>query len=94
MPNPIPRPTRKVIREASAWNSIGFDEGAFRIKGGTALYQNVHYNAYRNGRQVVLRRLGNFVDGGWRGLRQTNRYVDPETVLEFMAPMPGEPGPL
>lgn len=61
----------------TAWNAIGFDDGQFRIKGGKALYQAVIYNCETGGRLVRLSRLDN-------RLHETTRYVEPDTILEFM----------
>lgn len=33
-----------VVRTATAWESIGFDEGKFRVKGGRSLYEAVMHN--------------------------------------------------
>lgn len=81
----------RVTHTATAWESIGHD-GTFRIKGGHALYDAVIYNCgQREGRQVTLARLGQYRPE-WghnpRGLEQTNRRVEPDTILEFLEPLP------
>lgn len=58
---------------------IGWDDGKFRIKGGSACYEAVMYNASRNGNLVKLARLE--VSNG--RVREVSRYVLPDTVLEF-----------
>jgi hypothetical protein len=69
------------VKTATAWESIGFDEGLFRIKGGRALYEAVMYNCANDGRLVKLARLED-------GPREVSRYVDPDTVLEFVVIYP------
>jgi hypothetical protein len=71
---------RKRPFEETAWNAIGWDDGKFRIKGGKTLYEAVMYNGLRNGRLVKLARL----KPQGVGFRQINRYVEPETILEFL----------
>lgn len=58
---------------------IGWDDGKFCVKGGTARYEAVMYNASRNGNLVKLARLE--VSNG--RVREVSRYVLPDTVLEF-----------
>lgn len=67
-----------VLATMTAWELIGF-EGAFRIVGGRSQYDAVQFND-PNGRQrkVLLSRLDS-------GLRQTDRYVDPDTQLEILS---------
>lgn len=77
----------RVVRESTAWAEIGWDEGPFRIKGGSAIYQAVIYVCGpREGRTVRLARLGQYTGTENRGLEQTNRRVEPDTVLEFLEP--------
>lgn len=66
----------------TAWDFIGFDGtgGHVRIVGGRTLYEAVDYNDSRGGKLVRLARLE--VEA-W-GLHQVNRYVDPDTPLEFV----------
>jgi hypothetical protein len=70
-----------------AWDLIGFDgrDGSVRIKGGRALYESVDYNDTTPGEQVRLSRLDQVKcdDGRWR-LRQVDRYVAPDTILEVV----------
>lgn len=73
--------TRTVIRIATAWESIGWDEGLFRIKGGHAVYEVVVYNCHNEGRLVKLAKL----KPEESGIREVKRYVDPDTVLEFLS---------
>lgn len=65
----------------TAWEAIGFDgDGLLRIKGGRALYEAaIFYDGTRQ-RCVKLARL----EPGDGGLRQVNRYVDPDTELEVV----------
>ena len=87
-----PKSVWEVIKTATAWESIGWDDGPFRIKGGRAIYQAVNFQCGpREGRTVLLSRLGNYRPE-WgngteaRGLQQHDRRVMPETVLEFLKP--------
>lgn len=72
------------IREATAWESIGFDDGNFRIKGGRAIYEAVMYNCVNDAANVKLARL----DTTGNRLREVSRYVHPDTVLEFDSECP------
>lgn len=77
----------KVLKTATAWESIGFDEGKFRIKGGRALYEAVMYNCVNNARMVKLARLKICAPnhpGGIPTVREVSRYVEPDTILEFV----------
>lgn len=65
--------------ECTAWAAIGWDDGPFRIKGGRTKYEAVMYNAHNNGRLVKLARLDTK-----HGVREVSRYVEPDTVLEFL----------
>ncbi len=69
----------KVVREATAWDSIGWDDGFFRIKGGRTLYEGVFYEGQH--KLVRLDRLN--MDSPDGKLRVVHRYVDPDTILEF-----------
>ena len=71
----------KVIKESTAWDAIGWDNGPFRIKGGRAIYQAVMFNCATHGDQVKLARLEVTAD---RKIREVSRYVAPETMLEFI----------
>lgn len=66
----------------TAWDLIGFDgtSGMVRVVGGRALYEAVDYQDSRGGKLVRLSRLD--VTAG--GLRQVDRYVDPDTPLEVV----------
>lgn len=64
----------------TAWDSIGWDDGPFRVKGGRAVYEAVMYNCANSGRLVKLARL-EVVNGG---VREVSRYVEPDTLLEFL----------
>lgn len=80
----------RVIREGRAWDEIGWDNGPLRIKGGHAIYQAVLYQCGpRQGKTVLLARLGTYTGTECRGLEQHNRRVQPDTVLEFLAPNKG-----
>lgn len=76
----------KVIHTDTAWNLIGFDsdwDGKFasvRVKGGRTLYEAVMF--IDNGRSDRPRLARLEADGG--GIRQVNRYVDPDTVCEIV----------
>ena len=75
-----------VTHTATAWESIGWDNGPFRIAGGKAIYQAVSYQCGpREGQTVLLSRLGEYVNGRAVGLRQVNRRVEPDTLLEFLS---------
>lgn len=69
-----------VIATGIAWDAIGWDDGNFRIKGGRTTYNAVIYNCETGGRMVKLSKLV----AGPHGLQQVNRYVDPDTQLEFL----------
>lgn len=75
----------RVTREAKAWDCIGYD-GTFRIKGGRACYDAISYNCSRNPSTVLLSRLGNYHGTTSRGIRQYNRRVGLDTMLEFLEP--------
>lgn len=84
----------RIVRTDTAWNSIGHDGGTFRIRGGRALYDAVIYNcATARTNNVTLARLGNYDGTVAKGLRQYNRIVDPDTVLEFLEPNTKTEGP-
>jgi hypothetical protein len=68
------------MRTATAWESIGWDGGRFRIQGGRAYYEAVLYNCHNNGRLVKLARLEAVGD---MQVREVSRYVEPSTILEF-----------
>jgi len=83
----------RVIRTATAWDSIGWDDGPFRIRGGRAIYQAVMHNVARaRTDNVKLARLGDYTGTECRGLHETVQYVDPDTVLEFLEPI-SKPNP-
>lgn len=66
----------------TAWDVIGYDGPAhIRIAGGRTLYETAFF--YDNGRthNVRLARLDTK-----DGLRQVNRYVDPDTEVELVQP--------
>lgn len=75
-------------REATAWESIGWDDGPFRVKGGRVYWQAVMYNCANNGRLVKLARIEQTADDSLRGFpcREFSRYVEPDTVLVFDVP--------
>ena len=76
-----------VVREARAWDVIGWDNGPFRIKGGKAVYQAVSHNcATARSSKVKLARLGDYDGTECRGLREVSQSVGPDTVLEFLQP--------
>jgi len=68
------------MRTATAWQSIGWDEGKFRIRGGRVKYEAVMYNCANRGRLVKLARIDVLPEGK---VKEVSRYVDPDTVLEF-----------
>lgn len=72
--------TAPALFTKTAWEAIGWDDGYFRIKGGRTVYEAVSYSCARNPRNVTLSRLV----WGNGSARQVNRYVDPDTVLEFL----------
>jgi len=64
------------VEPRTAWELIGWDNGRVRIVGGRATYEAV---MIRDGGDAVrLARL----EVGPEGLRQLNRYVNPDTLLE------------
>jgi hypothetical protein len=79
------------VRVAVAWDLIGFDgnlssidagdgPASVRVVGGRALYEAVDYKD--GSRRVRLARLTNTACGR---LRQINRYVGPDVVLEVLS---------
>jgi len=60
----------------TAGQMIGWDHGYFKIKNGRTTYQAVMFNCAGRQEKVLLARLDN-------NLKQTNRYVDWDTILEF-----------
>lgn len=76
----------KIIKTATAWESIGFDEGKFRIKGGRALYEAVMYNCANSAQLVKLARLDVVRVGNQNRIKEVSRYVKPDTILEFVEP--------
>jgi hypothetical protein len=76
---------KMILHTDTAWNLIGFDsewDGApaeVRIQGGRTLYEAVMFIDNGLSEKPRLARL--VTDGG---LRQINRYVDPDTVLEIV----------
>ena len=87
-----PHQNFEVVRSATAGESIGWDDGPFRIRGGRAIYAAVMYNCATRGDQVKLARLdpGRMSSRGLPALREVSRYVDMDTVLEFLKP--SQPG--
>lgn len=72
------------MKTATAWQSIGWDDGLFKIKGGRQLYEAVFFNCDTSGEKVILSRLKVVEkDGEFAGIKEVSRYVDPDTVLEF-----------
>jgi hypothetical protein len=68
-----------VAEYVKAWDLIG-DEGSFRIKGGRTVYEAVMYNeATARGDKVRLARVETC-----DGIRQVNRWVDPDTLIEVI----------
>lgn len=64
----------------TAWDAIGYDgDGYLRIVGGRTLYEAATFYDNTPGDRVKLSRLDTTSDGL---LRQVNRYVDPDTLLE------------
>lgn len=76
--------TGSIVRVASAWDSIGWDDGPFRVKGGRAVYEAVLYNCANGAANVKLARLETASVGGCAVIREVSRYVPPETMLEFL----------
>jgi hypothetical protein len=64
-------------RTAWLWIGFGGEGGDLRVKGGRTLYEAADNFG---GEKVRLARL-NVTDNG---LRQVNRYVDADTILEFI----------
>ena len=63
-----------------AFDLIGYDGPDYiRVVGGRTLYESVHVNDGYSDGSVRLVRLDTT-----RGLRQINRYVDPDTLVEFV----------
>lgn len=62
-----------------AWDLIGH-EGSFRLVGGRTVYEAVLFIDNGRSAKVRLARLVSEPDG----LRQINRYVDPETPVEVL----------
>ena len=60
----------------TAGQMIGWDHGNFKIQNGRATYEAVMFNCAGRQEKVLLARLES-------NLKQTNRYVDWDTVLEF-----------
>lgn len=65
--------------EKAAWEAIGFDNGKFKIAGGNTYYESVMFNCSGRQEKVLLAKLK--AEGN--SLRQINRYVDADTLLEF-----------
>ena len=71
----------QVIDSGPAWDFIGYDgPDAVRILGGRALYDAVIFYDDTPGDRVKLARL----DAGADGIRQVNRYVDPDTIIQIV----------
>lgn len=66
-----------------AWDLIG-EEGTFRLPGGRATYEAVLYNDATARRSRV--RLARLVATTPDGLRQVNRWVDWEQLIEVLTP--------
>lgn len=79
----------RVTRTATAWDSIGHDGATFRIKGGHALYDAVMKGNLSRARTnaVCLARLGDYHGTKPIGIEQHNRWVQPDTILEFLTPI-------
>ncbi len=77
--------TGRVLRSATAWDLIGWEDGLVRIHGGRALYEAVMYDCSRDGRMVKLARVESVMcDDGVYRVREVRRYVAPDTVIEVM----------
>jgi hypothetical protein len=73
-------PSRRIEK---AWDLIG-EEGQFRLIGGRSTYEAVMYNdATAKSNKVRLAKL--VADPHRYGIRQVNRYVDPDTLVEVLA---------
>ena len=72
--------------EATAWESIGWDDGDFKIKGGHATYEAVCYNCETGGRMVRLERLQPTENNGKQKIQRIIRYVEPDTILILPPP--------
>ena len=69
------------IATGKAWDAIGWDDGKIKIKGGRAIYEAIFAVEGRRGQSLCkLARLAS----DERGLYQLNRYVDPDTEIEFL----------
>ena len=66
----------------TAWECIGFDQPGLylRVAGGRALYEAAIYYDDTPGEHVKLVRLDT-----QDGVRQVQRYVDPDTILQVVA---------
>jgi hypothetical protein len=80
--------TKPALREATAWDLIGF-QGVVRVKGGRAVYEEVIFIDGTRQEKVRLARL----DVDELGLKQVNRYVDPDTTLEVLEEEAMNPSP-
>ena len=77
-----------VVREVKAWDAVGHD-GTLRIKGGTAIYDAVdHFCDRQRTNRVRLARLGEYEGTNAFGIHQTNRWVEPDTILEILQATP------
>lgn len=76
-----------ILHTDTAWNLIGFDSewngqtAEIRVKGGRTLYEAVLFIDNGRSERPRLARL----EVSREGLRQINRYVDPDTVCEIVA---------
>lgn len=78
--------TGKVLRSNTAWSLIGWDDGPIRIKGGRTIYEAVMFSD--GGRQKMV--LLAYLVPTERGIKQVNRYVPIDTVIEVMEPVKAE----
>jgi len=77
--------TRAVV--VPAWDLIGH-EGKFRLVGGHRIYEGVMYDL-RTARSNRVRLA--YLVADERGLRQINRYVDPDTPVEVIEDFDADP---
>ncbi len=67
---------------ATAMESVGWDDGKFKILGGRTEYEAVFYDCERNPSNVRLERI-EVLDN--MKLKIVRRYVHPDTILEFLS---------
>lgn len=79
------------LKKCPSWfdgepGSAGWDAGPIRIKGGRTIYEAVMFCC--GGRQKMV--LLAYLVPTERGIKQINRYVQPDTMIEIMEPVGGK----